>query len=646
MDRKPKPRPKGRKAEKSKKKAEGKASADSRAQAKLSPAAKAKDRARRLRYIQDIEALIYEFPKDIEAKALLANQLWLNSRRGLPIVSKQANDALIAQVFAEQPMHPAHHYRIHLWDKKETAERVVDSAIRSGLSAPGIAHMWHMGGHSFDKLKRFSEAAWQQEASARVDHAYMMRERVMPFRIHNYAHNQEWCVRSLLAVGRVNEALGLAKNLVELPRHPKWNAPEKGRHAASYGRRRLIQVLTTAELWDEALRLADTAYLEEGRLPADRAARRALLARACVETRRLEAAQTHLKALRVCIDDERKRRARAVDKAEDEAIAAEKKASDVDAAMRAALAKHGRTLRELRGSLQALEARLAFMREKDLNKLRKHAKKARAGDGLVKLWLAAGQPKEAVKAARAAVKKSERHVIPLANLVHALWSAGQRKDAQTEFRKLRKLSSEIELEHAPFARLAPVAESLGLRRDEWRAPRVLAEDLRERPDIATLGPLHWAPQAARSWKLPYAEKTTVALESYRCKPVLVIFFLGFGCVHCVEQLQALKPHAKAFAEAGIEIVAIGTDSADEVANSLAAPGEGYRFPILSDPKGDVFRSYRCWDDFEDVPLHGSFLVDANGLVRWQDIGFEPFMETEFLLAECKRLLGLPVKSER
>ena len=65
------------------------------------------------------------------------------------------------------------------------------------------------------------------------------------------------------------------------------------------------------------------------------------------------------------------------------------------------------------------------------------------------------------------------------------------------------------------------------------------------------------------------------------------------------------------------------------------------FPILADPSGEVFKRYRVWDDFEDLALHGTFLIDGDGLVRWQDVSFEPFMDTEFLLEECKRLLALP-----
>jgi alkyl hydroperoxide reductase subunit AhpC len=64
----------------------------------------------------------------------------------------------------------------------------------------------------------------------------------------------------------------------------------------------------------------------------------------------------------------------------------------------------------------------------------------------------------------------------------------------------------------------------------------------------------------------------------------------------------------------------------------------FPFPLVSNEGLDVFRSYRCFDDFEQQPLHGTFLVDAQGLIRWQDIGHEPFMNVEFVLQEAQRLL--------
>lgn len=66
-----------------------------------------------------------------------------------------------------------------------------------------------------------------------------------------------------------------------------------------------------------------------------------------------------------------------------------------------------------------------------------------------------------------------------------------------------------------------------------------------------------------------------------------------------------------------------------------------QIPLLADPEHRVFRDYRCWDDFEDLALHGTFLIGADGRVLWQDIGHEPFQDAEFLLNESRRLLSLP-----
>jgi hypothetical protein len=43
-------------------------------------------------------------------------------------------------------MHPAHHYRIHLWDDEKPARALVSASL-CGQTSPGIAHMWHMPGH-------------------------------------------------------------------------------------------------------------------------------------------------------------------------------------------------------------------------------------------------------------------------------------------------------------------------------------------------------------------------------------------------------------------------------------------------------------------------------------------------------------------
>ena len=87
------------------------------------------------------------------------------------------------------------------------------------------------------------------------------QDRVLPDQIHNYAHNNEWLIRDLMLLGRVREALELAKNMIELPRHPRYNALN-GRGSASLGRERLLGVLTSYRLWPQLVELANSVYLE------------------------------------------------------------------------------------------------------------------------------------------------------------------------------------------------------------------------------------------------------------------------------------------------------------------------------------------------------------------------------------------------
>ena len=221
---------------------------------------------RQLDYIKDLEAIVQEFPKDIEAKAFLVWKIWDAKSNGVPISSLQAVDALLDQVFAADPMHPAHHYRIHLWDEDKPL-RALGSDGKCGQTSPGVAHMWHMPGHTFSKLGRYDDAAWQQEAATRVDHAYMIKTLVLPDQIHNYAHNEEWLTRTYGELGRVHEAVNLATTLIENPRHPVYNSLDKTGGSASYGRTRLLETLTEWEMWPRILQINEGPLMRPATQP-------------------------------------------------------------------------------------------------------------------------------------------------------------------------------------------------------------------------------------------------------------------------------------------------------------------------------------------------------------------------------------------
>ncbi|MCL6503423.1 MAG: peroxiredoxin family protein [Pirellulales bacterium] len=595
---------------------------------------------RRRQLVRALEDISYAYRDDVEARALLVWTIWQNSSHDLPISSHQAVDALIDQVLAVEPMHPVHHYRIHLWDY-EKPSRALASAALCGPAAPSIAHMWHMPGHTYAHVERYADAAWQQEASARVDHAYMMRDRVIPDQIHNYAHNNEWLIRDLSFVGRVHDAVSLAKNLIELPRHPRFNTLQRG-GSAQFGRTRLWEVLLRYELWDTLLLLAETPYLEPTDIPEEQIKRLRAMGTAHFgrgDAAAGEAVRAELEGRLAAKVQERDASmaqadavARAESKPEDQVQQARNQAGQPFAAEIQALES---ALAELRG-WQALAQGEAAKAAAELERASGISKEV-----LSRIWLEGGDLVRAEQLAREAAAAGRNQVYPLAHLVYVLWRVGKRDEAAEQFGQLRRLAAQADLDVPVMQRLAPLAAELGWPSD-WRQSPPAPSDVGERPPLEQLGPLRWQPWPAADFSLPTADGQPVTLRQFSGRPVLLVFYLGHGCLHCVEQLKALAPLTGRFAEAGVEIVAISTDAQPELTKAVERAGvESFPFALAADPQCAVFRAWRAYDDFENVPLHGTFLVDGHGRVRWQDISYQPFTEFEFLLAETRRLLALP-----
>ena len=602
--------------------------------------AKEKDKARKQAYIDALEEIIDKFPEDLEVKAFLGFYLW-EWRSQVPSGSTRAIDAIIMQVLDKEPMHPVHHYRIHLWDYKKSTVALPDAA-RNGQSAPGIAHMWHMSGHIYDKVNRFNDAAWQQEASARVDHAHMMRDRVLPDQIHNYSHNNEWLVRTLMTVGRGRDAASLALNMTELPRHPKYNTLSK-ENSATLGKRRLIEVLERFEMWDELL----TAISGEALAPQNEPEE--------IRNLRLRGVALMSKGDTAGADkimaDLATRYADKLSKRDEAVAAAEKKARDEkkdDKTITKAKDDARKPFNDLVQKLESAKAELRGHRalfDKQNEEAIRHFELAKEmpKSRLAYAYLAAGNAVKAEEIARAEANARKTSTLGHAILADILWRAGKKPEAIAAFNQLKPISSEVDLTVPAFARLKPIAAELKLPAD-WRAPSELAKDLIERPTLDSLGPFRWQPSPAEPWSLPDANGKAISLANYSGKPVIVVFYLGAGCVHCTEQLAALNPMTKEFADAGVSIIAVSSDDVSKLRDSLkpGPNGEAFPFPIVSNADLSAFKSYRAFDDFENIPLHGTFLIDAKGLVRWQDIGFQPFMDVKFLLGESKRLLAIPV----
>ncbi len=693
---------------------------------------KRSDKDRRSEYVRKLEELVLDYPDDIEAKAFLLVLLWQNTRHGLPMNSTLAADAISQQILAANPMHPVHHYRIHIWDGRKP-DVALDAAAACGFAAPSVAHMWHMGGHIYSKEKRYADAAWHQEASARTDHMHMMHDQTLPDQIHNFAHNNEWLTRNLIYLGRVPEALDLAKNMTELPRHPTYNTLKKG--SARYGRARLITVLTECELWEQALSLTTGSYIEPTDIPREQINRLRLIGRAAYglnDIAKGDSTTKELKALTKSIadkhhaEDHKKQEAKKkadkekadkkakerADKAKKELAAKtdkketpeEKKDDKPDAKVAAKDDKNNGTKdKKADKKDRKPETKVAAKDKKKKDAKHKEPKKssdeifadtvlrelglARAltegtakdaigekdfkSNGIDKnlmlqLYIAAENFDKAIELSAQEVKRRKNQTLPLARHVHALYAAGKLDEARESFVELRALSQNIALDVPVFKRLDAIASAFDAPSD-WREDRPVPGDIRKRPELDDLGPFRWRPSLAKSWTLPdHNGRYTSLAEQNQDQNILLIFYLGAECLHCVEQLGAFSPKVQAYADAGIKIIAISLEDKVSLKESITAYSQdttptldlgkkqtretplisfvkdgAFPFLLLADEKEEIFKRYRAYDDFEQTALHGTFLIDKQGYVRWQDISYEPFTKPDYLLKECIRLLAQP-----
>jgi peroxiredoxin len=511
--------------------------------------------------------------------------------------------------------------------------------------------MWHMPGHILSRLKRYNDAAWQQEASARVDHAHMMRDRVMPDRIHNFAHNNEWLTRNLGHAGRVRHGITMAKNMIELPRLPSvktngtWTVSTRGSH--TYGKRHLNGLLINYELWNEILALKDTHYLRPGKAAADQAKYWRLLASANIITGKPAEANALLVQMEKLLTTQQAGKTKAGTAAEAKAKAAKKKASEIRKAKSNAERPYNTAISTLtRGIAEAKMYRALAKGDKAAAKSFLAKASDIRGDRKALLQFRVGDTEAALKSAAAAVKSGAEQARPLAVQVYLLDTANKPAEAKAAFEHLRRIAPELDLDVECFARLAPLAKSLGHPAD-WRKAQPAAKDVGLRPSLDDLGPFRWQPSTAPAWSLSDRNHQKFSLGALRGKPVVLIFYLGKGCVHCMDQLNAFDPVAAEFEKQGITLLAVSTDTSAGLLDTFIgydAKDRHFNFPLLSDPTLKTFKAYRAYDDFEETPLHGTFLIDPEGKVRWQEISYEPFMAPKFLLDEAKRLLAQPAKN--
>jgi FtsP/CotA-like multicopper oxidase with cupredoxin domain/peroxiredoxin len=134
-------------------------------------------------------------------------------------------------------------------------------------------------------------------------------------------------------------------------------------------------------------------------------------------------------------------------------------------------------------------------------------------------------------------------------------------------------------------------------------------------------PLPEIGSVAPDFSLPDAEGRRHGLQELGGKPAVVFFFKGYGCLHCTRQVAAFSEAYRSFAEKGIQIIGITSDTVEilkDASRSYSCP-----FPLLADPEGVAFARFGCVSD--SGVRHGTFSLDAKGQITWRTVGSSPYL---------------------
>lgn len=156
-----------------------------------------------------------------------------------------------------------------------------------------------------------------------------------------------------------------------------------------------------------------------------------------------------------------------------------------------------------------------------------------------------------------------------------------------------------------------------------------------------------APGQMPSWSLPSADGAEHSLASVLGGQTTVfLFFLGHECRHCMDQLRTFDPYAARFSKAGARLVAVSADGPEGVAKTFASlesetVRRPFAFPVLADADRRAFAPWGVMDEFLGDAIHGVFVVDAGGRLRWRHLGVEPYMMVSDVLAAVEEIGAQP-----
>jgi|GEM_PF-1680142 len=248
---------------------------------------------------------------------------------------------------------------------------------------------------------------------------------------------------------------------------------------------------------------------------------------------------------------------------------------------------------------------------------------------LADLWQRVGDMTRARRHAAEALRQQPHGLPERVDSIALEFAYGDKRTAFSHFTSDFRRHSDS-TSWSRLAALNAAAEALRLP-TRWTLP---PQPLIELP-LPAATPLPTPP----SWNLESSTGDPLTPTSYAGRPAVLTFFLGAGCDHCVRQLRSLAALKPDFDQQGIALAAISTEDLAAVRAMRYQPRPGkpmqaFPFPIAADPTGQAFTAWSLRDEFASAPLHGIFILDSQGHIRWSHIGTQPLMEVAKVLGQA------------
>lgn len=564
---------------------------------------------RNRKFLTLLDKLVLKYPDDIEAKSFLA----LEHMGG---EGRYGTEMILKHIIARDPNHPgAHHYRIHNWDGKE-GDAALDSCALYGKIAPQIGHAQHMPGHIYSQIGMWHEGAISMDGATRVERQYMRQRLLLPYNTWNYAHNQNYLCYIQEQLGMAESAISGAKQIIAAPLDARHNNPDQ--YSAYWqGMIALMRALIKFERWKELTDAKTFTWRDNTRDRMHKAYCEALgyIGLGDIEkAAKSYAAHENLK--------------KELEKPENKQWEQTHTIQSLELRALLTLAK-GETIIGL--GLLDDAAKLEIEQRQRQNDPPSYP--TVIYNTLGRAYLAHKSPTLAAAAFEKTLETVRNDGFALSGLVEAYAAAGEKEKAREAYARLLHVWSDADT----GLKWMEKAKAIGLTATPKDLSPAVQRNYR-RTVLDHLGPSQWEPYDAPELSAADATNKTVTLANYRGKNVLLIFYLGEECPHCMLQLREVGKRYKEFAAIDTEVLAVSSDTPEENASANAKGDIPFR--LLSDVKLENARRFKSYDDFEELALHSTILIDKRGRVHWAQTGGDPFMDFNFLVKEIARLNSL------